>query len=288
MARTTLSGIEIEYELLGDTGAPAFVITPGGRFSKDVPGIHELGNALAEAGKRALLWDRPNCGASDLCFDGDSEGQIQARALCELVEHLELGPTALAGGSGGARTSLMAALRQPELFSHLCMWWVSGGIASLMMMGAAYCSEIALAANNEGMEAVTNLSAFADQLKRNPRNRDILMRQDAKKFVATMEKWAESYQPPERYALPGASREQLAEIRFPVMIFKNSPLDFFHRAPVTEWAHSAIPHSVLIDLPWQEDVFAKRMKEAVSSGSGVGHFTDWPDLAPDLLKFVEQ
>ena len=43
---------------------------PGGRFSKDFGGIHELADALAEGGKRVLLWDRPNCGRSDVQFYG--------------------------------------------------------------------------------------------------------------------------------------------------------------------------------------------------------------------------
>jgi len=28
---------------------------------------------LARRGKRVLVWDRPNCGASDVCFAGSSE-----------------------------------------------------------------------------------------------------------------------------------------------------------------------------------------------------------------------
>ncbi|MGO8890875.1 MAG: hypothetical protein ACLQB1_14460 [Streptosporangiaceae bacterium] len=35
------------------------MITPGGRFSKDSPGVRELAAALAERGNRVLIWDRP-------------------------------------------------------------------------------------------------------------------------------------------------------------------------------------------------------------------------------------
>jgi pimeloyl-ACP methyl ester carboxylesterase len=287
MARTDILGIQIEYELLGTPAAPAVVITPGGRFSKDAPGIHELGNALADRGKRVLLWDRPNCGASDLCFEGESEGKMQAEVLCQLVKQLELGPTALIGGSAGARVSMIAALQSPESFSHLVVWWVSGGVASLMMMGAAYCSEPAIAASMGGMEQVAKSSLFAEQVQRNPRNREILLRQDRDTFVATMERWASGFIPPSPTAVPGASPEKLAKLPMPVLIFNNHPGDFFHRAPITRWLHEAIPHSKLIELPWQEDVFAKRMKEATANGSGLGHFLDWPDLAPAIIDFIE-
>ena len=45
MARILISEVGVEYELLGAPGAPAVAITPGGRFSKDTPGIRELGEA---------------------------------------------------------------------------------------------------------------------------------------------------------------------------------------------------------------------------------------------------
>jgi 2-hydroxy-6-oxonona-2,4-dienedioate hydrolase len=286
MSRMKISDLGIEYELLGASGAPAVVVTPGGRFSKDAPGVRELGEAIAATGRRVLLWDRPNCGASDLCFDGEGEGKIQALVLSELIRALELGPVALVGGSAGARVSLLAALHDPTPVSHLVMWWVSGGIASLMMMGSGYCSELALAASMDGMEGVAALPAFAEQIRRNPSNRDIILRQDRQTFIATMERWAAGYLPAEPCAVPGVSREQLAALPMPVMIFNNSPLDFFHRAPITEWLHAAIPHSKLIELPWQYDVFAQRMKEAKSNGTGTGHFKDWPDLAPAIAAFI--
>ena len=43
MARTVVSGIEIDYELLGPTHAPAVVITPGGRYPRVTPGVPQLG-----------------------------------------------------------------------------------------------------------------------------------------------------------------------------------------------------------------------------------------------------
>ena len=50
-----------------------------------------------------LIWDRPNCGASDVCFTGESESTMQADTLAALITHLDLGPTVITGGSGGAR-----------------------------------------------------------------------------------------------------------------------------------------------------------------------------------------
>ncbi len=45
-----------------------------------------------------LLWDRPNCGKSDLHFEGSGESSMQAGFLIKLIRALDLGPTALWGG----------------------------------------------------------------------------------------------------------------------------------------------------------------------------------------------
>src|SRR3546814_9446987 len=112
--------------------APAIALTPGGRFAKDSVGLPELAQALVAGGRRVLLWDRPNCGASDISFDGDSESALQARVLIKLIRTLDLGPTALAAGSAGSRVSLIAASRGPDAVSHLIVWWISGGAISLI------------------------------------------------------------------------------------------------------------------------------------------------------------
>ena len=88
-----LGGIEIAYELVG-AGQP-WVITPGGRFTKDVGGLPEMARALADRGKQVLTWDRPNCGASSVVFRGASESEVQAEVLGALLRHLDLGPTSL-------------------------------------------------------------------------------------------------------------------------------------------------------------------------------------------------
>jgi len=104
------------------------VITPGGRFTKDDPGIRELAEAIAAAGNRAVIWDRPNCGESDVRFTGPTESDMQADALAALLRHLDLGPTVLMGGSGGARVSLLAAANHPDVAAGLALLNISGGV----------------------------------------------------------------------------------------------------------------------------------------------------------------
>src|SRR6266702_3431976 len=171
MATATVDGLSIAYEVIGD-GRP-WVITPGGRFSKDSPGVRELAMALADGGNRVLIWDRPNCGASDVCFDGPSESAMQADVLAGLLSHLDMAPAVIAGGSGGARVSLLTAARHPDVAAGLAMWWISGGTYGLMVLGVHYCGGSLTAAWNGGMEAVAGLPEWAEVLERNQANRDL-------------------------------------------------------------------------------------------------------------------
>jgi pimeloyl-ACP methyl ester carboxylesterase len=58
--------LNIGYELIGDGGGRPWIVTPGGRFSKEHPGGRELAQALADSGNRVIIWDRPNTGESDV------------------------------------------------------------------------------------------------------------------------------------------------------------------------------------------------------------------------------
>src|SRR5581483_6205568 len=82
-----VNGLAIASDIVGE-GEP-WSITPGGRFSKDSPGVRQLAEALAEHGKRVLIWDRPNTGESDVCFDGDNESAMQADTLAGLLRQLD-------------------------------------------------------------------------------------------------------------------------------------------------------------------------------------------------------
>src|SRR5690606_33281173 len=114
------------------------VVTPGGRFDVAVAGLRPLAEGLVEGGMRVLLWDRPTCGTSDVQFFGRTESHMRADTLAALLRGLDLGPVVVAGGSGGARDSILTAIRYPELTRKLAVWWIVGGVFSTMSLGAYY------------------------------------------------------------------------------------------------------------------------------------------------------
>ncbi len=285
MARISIFGVGVEYELLGPPGAPAVAVTPGGRFSKDTPGIRELGQALADGGRRVLLWDRPNCGASDISFDADGESELHARTLLALIDALDLGPTALAAGSAGSRVSLIAAARGPDQISHLALWWISGGVVSLITLANYYCCDYALAASAGGMEAVAALPGWAEQIARNPANRDILLAQDPAAFIRKMEQWASVYLPVPDSPVPGMTPADFARLAMPVLVFGNSPRDISHTRATSDWVGRLVPHADLRDPPWSDLEWNQRSGSKTPDGRP-GLFAGWPALAPAILEFT--
>jgi len=279
MARITIAGVEIDYELIGEPGAPAIALTPGGRFPKDISGLPQLAAALAAGGRRVLLWDRPNCGASDICFDADSESALQGRTLAALIRALELGPTTLAAGSGGSRVSLIAASTDPEAISHMVLWWISGGTIGLIQLAYYYCCEMAIAASKGGMEAVAASPGWAVQIARNPKNREIILAQDPATFIRTMERWAEFYFPSKISPVPGMTPDDFARLRMPTLIYRSGMSDLSHTRRTSEWVHELMAQSKLVEPPWSDTEWNRR------SGTPA-IFEGWPALAPAILEFT--
>ncbi len=85
------NGGNVVYEILGEEG-DFIALTPGGRFSKDIEGLRPLAQELVNGGYRVLLWDRPNCGKSDVQFYGQSESHMRAETLHALITGLDIGP----------------------------------------------------------------------------------------------------------------------------------------------------------------------------------------------------
>lgn len=286
MARIAVSGIEIDHEFLGQEGAPVVAITPGGRYPRDTPGVPQLGDAIAKGGYRVLLWDRPNCGASDISFEGESESALHADTLAGLVEALGIERVTLVGGSAGSRVSLMAALRMPGKVSGLFLWWISGGPISLAQLAAYYCGDAAMAAAYRGMEGVAELPGFAEQVRRNPRNRDLILKWDSEAFVARMQQWASAYAYSPTSPVPGIVDSAFAALTMPAVVLRSGKSDVNHTREASEQTAALLPNARLLEPPWGDQEWNECM--AIPLSPGRGRFERWPLLAPMILKFLDE
>jgi pimeloyl-ACP methyl ester carboxylesterase len=274
---------EIAYEVIGE-GRP-WVITPGGRFSKDYGGIREVAEALAALGNKVLIYDRLNCGASSVEFSGPSESVVQAASLAELLRQLELGPTVIAGGSGGARISLLTAAGHPDVASGVAIWWTSGGVYGNMTLGPHYCGGSIAAAWNGTMADVADLPEWQEVIERNPGNRDRFLAMDRAEFLSTMERWMHAYCACGDPLVPGLSDEEAAGLSVPALVFRSGVSDMYHTRATSERLAAELPNARLAEPPWGDREWIERQE---SSAAGGALFERWHLLAPQLVAWADE
>jgi pimeloyl-ACP methyl ester carboxylesterase len=283
MAVADVNGLEISYEIIGD-GEQTWALTPGGRFSKDYGGVRELAQGLAAGGRRVLIWDRPNSGASSVSFQGSTESSLQADTLAALIRQLDLGPAVIAGGSGGSRVSLLTVARNPDIASALAMWWISGGVFGLMALGWYYCGGSIDAAWKYGMKRVVELPEWQEVLERNPGNRDRFLAMDPQEFIADLERWMTAYAPPTAgQTIPGIPDEDIRAISVPSIVFRSGASDPAHPRATSEGVAALIPGAKLLEPPWGDREWIERGEQRDASGESL--FARWPLLVPQLDAF---
>jgi pimeloyl-ACP methyl ester carboxylesterase len=287
MAAVTINGGDVVYDMLGDTGAPLMVLTPGGRFSKEIPGLRPLADALAEGGMRVLIWDRPNCGESDVQLYGQTESHMRAETLQGLLTTLELGPCIIAGGSGGARDSMLTVMLYPELATKLIVWNIVGGIYGVFALGAYYIVPSVRAVRSGGMEAVLNLPEWQSLIEANPKNRDRLLAFGAEEFERVMLRWLNAFVSKPGQTVPGVDDWMFERIKIPTLIIRGGVNDIDHPKRTSLEVSCLIIGSQLIDPPWPEDAWEQASRER-HKYDRYNMFDTWVMAAPAILDFVRR
>ena len=214
MSSIEVNGGNVVYEILGDSG-DLIVLTPGGRFSKEIPGLRPLAEALVAGGYRVLLWDRPNCGASDVQFYGQSESHMRAETLHGLLSALGVQRCIIAGGSGGARDSMLTTMLYPELVSKLVVWNIVGGIYGTFVLGSFYVVPSILAARGTGMEGVLKVPEWRERIEENPDNKQRFLDLDRDEFLKVMLRWLNAFVSKPGQTIPGVDDEMFDRIKVP-------------------------------------------------------------------------
>src|SRR6266571_1151714 len=190
MPITTVRGIAINYEILGDYG-PFVALQPGGRRAGSA--LRPLAEKIAEAGHRVIIYDRRNCGASGIAIGGQSENEEWAEDLHELLFRLDALPAFIGGSSSGCRLAMILALRRPEDVRGLLLWRVTGGAYAAERLTNQYYTSHIEAAQQGGMEAVCAMEHWGEVIKANPASRAKLMAFDPQDFIARMTEWRRSF-----------------------------------------------------------------------------------------------
>jgi pimeloyl-ACP methyl ester carboxylesterase len=254
MPTATIRGVEINYEVLGERG-PWVALQPGGR--RGLVGVKSLGGKIAEASHRVLVYDRRNCGASGISFDGgNSENEVWAEDLHELLLTLDAAPAFIGGSSSGCRLALLAALRHPDDLRGLLLWRVTGGAYAAQRLVQNYYTQFIEAAERGGMDAVCRTEHFAELLANNPANRGRLLSIDTQRFIGVMSEWRRRFNQGAEHPVIGISPAELRSLTVPACIIPGN--DRVHPREPGQIAHRLMPnaeyHEVLTEDRPDQDV----------------------------------
>jgi pimeloyl-ACP methyl ester carboxylesterase len=239
MPIATVRGVDINYEVFGERG-PWVALQPGGR--RGLEGVKPLGQKIAEAGNRVLVYDRRNCGASGISFDGgSSENEVWAADLHELLLQLDALPAFIGGSSSGCRLALLAALRHPADVRGLLLWRVTGGAYAAGRLAQNYYTQFIEMAERGGMEAICRTEHFGDLIASNPANRERLMSVSAERFIAVMSQWRRAFNEGTDHPVIGISAAELRSMAMPACIIPGN--DRTHPRGPGQIAHRLMPNA---------------------------------------------
>ncbi len=239
MPYAKVRGIEMNYQVLGAAGAWV-ALSPGGRG--DIGRIEYQAGKLAELGYRVVIFDRRNTGASDVVIDGnESEYEIWADDVHELLKQLGALPAIVGGSSSGCRTAMLFALRHPESVRALLLWRVTGGRFACERLAEEYYGQFITAAQKGGMAAVCAMEHWRERIAARPANRDALMKMEPARFIEVMSRWREYFLKGADLPVIGATEADLRSIKAPACIVPGN--DLTHGQKTGETLGSLLPTS---------------------------------------------
>jgi pimeloyl-ACP methyl ester carboxylesterase len=238
-------GVNIRYQVIGDRGPWAALIT-GGRRGHDefVP----LAQKLANGGYRVVLHDRRNTGGSDVLIEGDvAEEILWLDDLHELLKQLGAVPTFIGGSSAGARTAMRYYTRFPQDTRGLLLMRVTGGAFAAGRLPEMYYGMFIKAAQQGGMAAVCATEQYQERIAVNPQTRDRLMAMDPKQYIKVMSNWMDQFIASTKTEVFGMTDADLAAIKVPTVVIPGN--DQTHASVNGRIAAKKIPGAELHQLP---------------------------------------
>jgi 2-hydroxy-6-oxonona-2,4-dienedioate hydrolase len=222
-------------------------------------------------------------------FYGQSESHMRAETLHALITGLDIGPCIIAGGSGGARDSMLTTMLYPEIVTKLVVWNIVGGVYGSFALGAHYIMPTLHAARALGMEGLLRVAEWKERIAENPRNKDRILATDSDEFLKVQLRWLDAYVSKPGQTIPGVPDEMFDNITVPTLIIRGGENDWDHPKRTSLEVNCLIKGSKLIDPPWPEDAW-ERASEARAQGKvkRFNMFDTWVQAAPAILKFLDK
>ena len=276
-----VDGCDVHYEVQGS--GPTIVLTQGG--------LSPTGAMLSFAGRlsdryHVVLWDRANIGASQVCFDDESELDISARHLRAVLEHLGVTKAFLSAPSEGTRVNVRAALRYPDLVAGLFLWEVSAGETGAAYMAELLYEQYARIAEIWGMAAVVRTPWWSERIKSNLTNRRRLLDLDPGLFVARMRRWAAELRADPNNAIWMHSDDEVRQVTCPAWIVEG--VDLFHPRENSERLAKLLPNGRFVPAPYDISAWDDVKETEIGLQNAFVRYADFPGIFGLLEEFLEE
>jgi 2-hydroxy-6-oxonona-2,4-dienedioate hydrolase len=205
------------------------------------------------------------------------------------VTKLGFGPCIIAGGSGGARDSMLTTMLYPDLVTKLVVWNIVGGIYGTFVLGSYYIVPSILAARGTGVEGLLQVPEWRERIEENPANKQRFLDLDKDEFLKVMLRWLNAFVSKPGQTIPGVEDEMFDRIQVPTLIIRGGENDWDHPKRTSLEVSCLIKGSKLIDPPWPEDAWERASEErAAGKVKHFNMFDTWVQAAPPILKFLGQ
>jgi pimeloyl-ACP methyl ester carboxylesterase len=123
--------------------------------------------------------------------------------------------------------------------------------------------------------------SWEEPLARYAPNREVVLAQDSKEFMATMERWMAAYCSCAGELVPGLPDADVRRLDLPALVFRSGESDPNHPRVTSEQLAALLPNVQLVEPPWPDT-------EWIDRGRGLWQgFERWPLLAPQLTAWAE-
>src|ERR1700732_1008668 len=153
---------------------------------------------------------------------------MRAGTLHKLVTGLGFERCILAGGSGGARDSMLTTMLYPEMVTKLVVWNLVGGIYGPFVLGSFYIVPSILAVRGTGMDGVVKVQEWRERIEENPANKQRFLDFDKDEFLKLMLRWLNAFVSKPGQTIPGVEDEMFDRIKVPTLIIRGGENDMDH------------------------------------------------------------
>jgi pimeloyl-ACP methyl ester carboxylesterase len=208
---------------------------------------------------------------------------MRAETLHGLVTELGLEPCVIAGGSGGARDSIVTVMLYPELASKLILWMIVGGVYGTVALSQSVLPSMHTLFS-QGIEGLLAIDPWKELVTTNPRNRERMLALGPDEIETVMLRWLNAFIPKPGQTIPGIDDADFERIRVPTLIIRGGSNDPYHPKRTSLEVNCLIRNSNLVEPPWREDAWEYETKLRAQGKASV--FDHWLEAAPLILAFA--